>query len=78
MQYLCGLCDYVYDEGRGDPLQGIPPGTLWAALPEGWCCPECGLSGTEFHPLSDAGKRREKSDHPRLRQEAEIAADAAP
>jgi rubredoxin len=36
-------CGYVYDPAKGDPTQGIPPGTALADLPEDWVCPWCGL-----------------------------------
>jgi rubredoxin len=78
MQYQCGLCDYVYDERQGDPLQGIPPGTPWTELPDGWCCPECGLSGTEFHVHLSADERRGGFDYPHLHQEAKMGADTTP
>lgn len=52
MQYQCGLCSYRDDETRGDPLHGIPAGTPWSELPEGWCCPECGVSGGEFSEVT--------------------------
>ena len=36
-------CGYVYDPAKGDPTQGIPPGTALEDLPEDWVCPWCGL-----------------------------------
>lgn len=44
----CVLCAYRYDEALGDPDGGIPPGTLWADVPEDWVCPECGARKSEF------------------------------
>jgi rubredoxin len=36
---------YTYDEARGDPDHGIPPGTRLEDLPDDWRCPDCGKSG---------------------------------
>ena len=39
----CPGCDYVYDEALGDPREGFPVGTPWSAVPDSWCCPDCGV-----------------------------------
>ena len=39
----CPGCDYVYDEEAGDPREGFPAGTSWSAVPDTWCCPDCGV-----------------------------------
>ncbi|MCQ4121451.1 rubredoxin [Rhodococcus tibetensis] len=41
--YRCPVCEYVYDEAAGAPREGFPPGTQWDSIPEGWCCPDCGV-----------------------------------
>ena len=46
--YLCGVCGFVYDESAGLPDEGIAPGTLWADVPAGWACPECGVGKADF------------------------------
>ncbi|MGR6806081.1 rubredoxin [Sphaerotilus natans] len=46
--HLCTLCHFVYDEEVGRPEDGIEPGTPWAAVPEDWCCPECGAGKEDF------------------------------
>ncbi len=51
-KYMCGDCDYIYDPAVGDPTQGIAPGTSFAALPESWVCPECGVGKEEFFPIA--------------------------
>ncbi len=51
MQWLCEVCGYIYDEVKGDPDEGLAPGTLWRDVPEDWCCPDCGLSKSAFVPL---------------------------
>jgi len=40
--YVCGGCGYEYDPAKGDPDNGIAPGTPFDKLPEDWVCPECG------------------------------------
>jgi rubredoxin len=42
-RYRCEVCDYVYDEAIGEPREGFPPGTAWSAVPDEWCCPDCGV-----------------------------------
>ena len=40
-RYLCSMCDYIYDEKRGEPHHGIKPGTKFEDLPEDYVCPVC-------------------------------------
>lgn len=47
-KYECVICGFIYDEAEGLPEDGIPPGTLWADIPEDWECPDCGISKSEF------------------------------
>ena len=42
-RYLCSLCNYVYDEKRGEPHRGIKPGTRFEDLPDDYVCPVCAL-----------------------------------
>lgn len=54
MRYRCEVCDYVYDESRGEPHEGFPPGTPWVAIPDDWCCPDCGVrEKIDFLALAD-------------------------
>lgn len=46
--WLCVICGFVYDEARGLPDRGIPPGTRWEDVPENFTCPDCGASKAEF------------------------------
>jgi rubredoxin len=39
----CPECSYVYDEIAGNPREGFPPGTPWAAVPNDWNCPDCAV-----------------------------------
>lgn len=50
-RYICSQCGYIYSPGEGDPLNGVPPGTPFDALPEGWVCPMCYAEPEMFDPL---------------------------
>lgn len=51
-KYRCPCCGYVYDEHKGDPYDGYPPGTPWAALPDSWQCPDCSVrEKTDFEDV---------------------------
>ncbi len=53
-QYRCPGCAYTYDEARGDPHEGYPPGTPFASLPEEFTCPDCAVRYKEdFLPVGD-------------------------
>jgi rubredoxin len=45
------VCGYIYDPEKGDPANGVNPGTVWEDVPEDWVCPDCGLSKENFSPL---------------------------
>lgn len=46
--WQCVVCGFVYDEAMGWPQEGIEPGTPWAAIPDDWECPDCGVSKADF------------------------------
>jgi rubredoxin len=46
--YVCLVCGYVYDPAKGDPTNGVKPGTPFDAIPEDWVCPDCGASKDQF------------------------------
>ncbi len=50
--YDCAICEYVYNPKRGDPSNGIPPGTPFEELPEDWLCPVCGAGKGVFSETS--------------------------
>ncbi|ASP18107.1 rubredoxin [Neisseria sp. 23W00296] len=50
-QYVCVLCEWIYDEEEGDPKRGIAPGTKFEDLPDDWECPECFAGKEEFQLL---------------------------
>ncbi len=47
-RYICTVCGYIYDPAKGDPENGITPGTSFEKLPEDWICPECGVGKDQF------------------------------
>jgi rubredoxin len=47
-KYECNLCGYVYDPAKGDPDNGVKPGTAFADIPDDWVCPDCGAGKDEF------------------------------
>jgi len=47
-KWRCVVCDFEYDEAKGLPDEGIPPGTAWEDVPDSWTCPECGASKADF------------------------------
>lgn len=49
--FSCPVCDYRYDETAGAPREGFPAGTAWSAVPDDWCCPDCGVrEKIDFEP----------------------------
>lgn len=47
-RYLCVICGFIYEEEKGFPEEGIPPGTRWDDVPFNWKCPECAASKEDF------------------------------
>ncbi|HAO99971.1 MAG TPA: rubredoxin [Fibrobacteres bacterium] len=47
-KWKCSVCGFVYDEAKGLPEEGIPPGTRWEDIPEDWNCPECGAIKSDY------------------------------
>ena len=47
-KYMCLICGFIYDEEKGWPEDGIPPGTPWDEVPLTWTCPECGATKDDF------------------------------
>jgi alkane 1-monooxygenase len=48
----CPSCGYTYDVVTGDEREGFAAGTAWADIPDGWCCPDCGVrEKVDFVPL---------------------------
>jgi len=56
-KFICTVCEYVYDEDKGDPDSGIKPGTKFSDIPVDWKCPICGVDKTMFQPYEDSSKK---------------------
>ena len=41
--YRCPECGYIFDEAKGDPHEGYPPGTRFEELPDDFACPDCSV-----------------------------------
>ncbi len=50
--YVCNVCGYVYDPAKGDPENGVAPGTPFDKLPDDWTCPVCSAGKDEFSQKS--------------------------
>lgn len=46
--YMCVICGYIYEVEKGDPDNGVPPGTPWEEIPLSWRCPDCGADKEDF------------------------------
>lgn len=54
--FQCPICEYVYDEARGEPREGFPAGTAWADVPDNWTCPDCAVrEKPDFEPIGHDG-----------------------
>ncbi|BBP02630.1 rubredoxin [Sulfuriferula plumbiphila] len=52
-KWVCMICDYVYDEARGIPDEGIAPGTRFEDIPDSWACPDCGVTKSDFELMQE-------------------------
>ena len=50
-KFKCDLCGYVYDPEKGDPDNGVEPGTAFKDIPEDWVCPTCGAVKEDFSAI---------------------------
>ena len=50
-KYRCIPCGWVYDPAKGDPENGVAPGTPFEELPEDWSCPLCGADKSQFEKI---------------------------
>jgi len=51
-KWECQACGYIYDPEKGDPDNGVAPGTPFEGLPEDWVCPQCGVNKEFFQKLA--------------------------
>ncbi len=49
--YQCATCGYTYEEEKGDPQNGIAPGTKWEDVPKNFVCPLCGADKDMFDKI---------------------------
>lgn len=49
--YVCELCGYEYNPEKGDPDNGIEPGTDFEDLPADFVCPLCGAGKEDFETV---------------------------
>ena len=47
-KYVCDVCGYIYDPEKGDPDNGVEPGTSFEDLSDKWICPVCGAPKSDF------------------------------
>lgn len=47
-KWKCSICGYIYDPSKGDPENGINPGTAFENIPDDWVCPLCGAGKDMF------------------------------
>lgn len=50
-KWRCVVCGYIYDPVKGDPDNGVNPGTKFEELPPEWVCPECGATQDQFEKV---------------------------
>lgn len=50
-KHVCDACGYVYDPEKGEPDNGVAPGTDFEDLPDTWVCPKCGVETDDFSPV---------------------------
>jgi rubredoxin len=50
-KWTCVICGYEYDPAKGDPDNGIAPGTAFENLPDTWVCPICGAGKDQFEKV---------------------------
>ena len=51
VQWMCGVCRYVYDSESGDPRSNIVKGTAFEDLPDNWVCPVCKAGKEKFFDI---------------------------
>ncbi len=61
-KYRCLVCEYVYDPEKGDPDNGIDPGTAFEDLPDDWICPACGVGKDQFEVMEEDSQKEVKKE----------------
>ncbi|MFG6657125.1 FAD-dependent oxidoreductase [Scandinavium sp. M-37] len=63
-KWFCLICGFIYDEEKGWPDEGIPPGTAWEAVPDDWLCPECLVGKADFEMIEISEDRQPLPNNP--------------
>ncbi|MBR5863087.1 MAG: rubredoxin [Alistipes sp.] len=50
-KHRCIPCGWIYDPAKGDPDNGVAPGTPFEEVPEDWSCPICGADKDSFEEI---------------------------
>jgi rubredoxin len=50
-QWQCSVCGYIYDPEKGDPDNGVDPGTPFGKVSDDWVCPVCGATKDQFEKV---------------------------
>jgi len=50
-KWQCLACPYIYESEKGDPINGVQPGTKFEHIPDYWVCPVCGISKDHFERI---------------------------
>ncbi|GMG86479.1 FAD-dependent oxidoreductase [Biformimicrobium ophioploci] len=75
----CLVCGWIYDESKGWPDDGIPPGTRWEDIPDDWSCPECGVGKEDFEMIEVRSAATDtKPAAPAAAKTASTAAETTP
>jgi flavin reductase (DIM6/NTAB) family NADH-FMN oxidoreductase RutF/rubredoxin len=53
IKFKCNVCGYIYDPEKGDPDEGIKPGTPFDEIPDSWACPVCGATKDMFGKMEE-------------------------
>ena len=62
MRYRCGVCNWEYDEAKGQPEADIAPDTKFENLPADWKCPLCFSEKKVFLEVEETPEAVEPSE----------------
>ncbi len=51
-KWVCLVCGWIYEQEKGDPANGVAPGTPFADIPDSWVCPVCGAPKEQFEKIA--------------------------
>ena len=50
-KWKCLVCEYIYEQEKGDPDNGVATGTKFEDIPDDWVCPLCGVGKDQFEKI---------------------------